>query len=189
MNLKKSLPILLVGAFLLLGGLLLSIGKSSRYSEVSFQSSESSDSLGGWIALDHREQASSFNFLDLNGSERSLEEFRGNTPLLLVFWRTDCPACLTELPKLEKLKTQWEGRGVKFLALGEDLSLKVLKRYVEAGEPTYVIGWDQDGKAAFSYGVQGVPFVVVLDPQGRKAYEAFELPVSLENVFEGAPDS
>lgn len=189
MTLQKQLPLLLFTAFLLLGGLLISIGKSSRYSEVSFIGSESPNSLGGWTSPDHRVPAPSFNFLDLNEIGYSLEEFRGTAPLLLVFWKTDCPACLSELPKLENLAAQWKGKGIRFLALGEDSSLRTLKRYADTHKQSYVIGWDQGGEAAFRYGVKGVPFVVVLDSRGRKAYEGFELPTSLENVFEGASES
>ncbi len=186
MALQKKLPFLLFSAFLLLGTLLTVIGKTSRYSEISFVGFEAPRSLSGWISPDHRERAPSFNFLDLEGAEHSLEEFRGDSPLLLVFWKTDCPACLLEFPKLEKLEAQWKGRGVRFLALGEDPSLRALKRYSDTHERSCAIGWDRDGVAAFVYGVKGVPFVVVLDSRGRKAYEGFELPRSLENVFEGA---
>jgi len=187
--LQKKLPIILIAAFILLAALLFYVGKVSRYGEVLLRELGGFGAQGQWTEPELRKTALPFYFRNMKGEKISFEAFRGDNPLLLVFWKTDCPACVSELPKLRTLEAQWSVRGVKFLALNEDASWKTVKRYADTQKPPYMIGWDEDGSAAFRYQVRGVPFAVALDRNGKIAYEGFEIPGSLENLFEGPSGS
>lgn len=55
----------------------------------------------------------------LDGSMQSLRQFRGRV-LVLNFWATWCPACLHELPALDRLAADFQGQELTVAAISID---------------------------------------------------------------------
>ncbi len=56
---------------------------------------------------------------DKSGQEQSLSEYRGKI-VVLNFWATWCPPCREELPMLNKLAKEYDGKNVVFIAASID---------------------------------------------------------------------
>ncbi|WP_114941238.1 peroxiredoxin family protein [Mucilaginibacter endophyticus] len=60
--------------------------------------------------------AADFSLMDLEGKEVTLSKLKGKV-IVLNFWFTSCPPCNTEMPELNKLVKNFDGKDVVFLAL------------------------------------------------------------------------
>lgn len=101
-------------------------------------------------------QASANNF--------RLEDFRGK-PVVLNFWASWCVSCREEA---REFQTFWMKHQNDVAVIGiaiqdeQDAALKFARYYGK----TYILGLDEDGKAAIDYGVTGVPETFLIDRQG-----------------------
>jgi peroxiredoxin len=97
------------------------------------------------------------------GGEYSLDSFRGK-PVLLVFWTTSCSICRHELPVLDNLFPDAMRNGVEIAAVNigdADGAREVLR-------PMHLLNLvDADGSAARSYGVSGVPKLILIGADGK----------------------
>ncbi|HMC83711.1 MAG TPA: TlpA disulfide reductase family protein, partial [Candidatus Polarisedimenticolia bacterium] len=60
--------------------------------------------------------ATDFRLFDTNGESVGLSSLRGKT-VILHFWASWCPHCLSEMPLLEQLGREFAPRGVEVLAI------------------------------------------------------------------------
>ncbi|MBS0441137.1 MAG: TlpA family protein disulfide reductase [Proteobacteria bacterium] len=102
------------------------------------------------------------------GGELVLANYRGK-PLVLNFWATWCPPCITELPLLERFQREQQGRGWTVLALAVDSPTPVreflLKRPLAL--PVGLAGLDGIEFGRSLGNTQGgLPFTVVLGSDG-----------------------
>ena len=78
-------------------------------------------SLAFWAgAPSIADEALQFVLPDIDGREFSLEKEVGTGPLVLDFWATWCKPCITELPVLQKISTDYEKRGVRVVTINID---------------------------------------------------------------------
>ncbi len=70
-------------------------------------------------------------------------------PALVVFWATDCPACLQEIPLLTKLWRTYHGRGLEILAIA--------------------MAYDPPNRVVTFSRKRQLPYPVILDPFGEIA--------------------
>lgn len=102
------------------------------------------------------------------GGELVLADYRGK-PLVLNFWATWCPPCITELPLLDRFHREQQRRGWTVLALAVDSPTPVreflLKRPLAM--PVGLAGLDgiEFGRS-LGNSQGGLPFTVVLGRDG-----------------------
>lgn len=106
---------------------------------------------------------------DLKGVSHVLEDYRGK-PVLLNFWATWCVPCAAEMPLLNEMQKQYQGR-VLFIAASiddEDMKSQVaafIKKH--QGEAlTVMMGATLDSLDDFGVN-QGMPGTVFLDSDGK----------------------
>jgi thiol-disulfide isomerase/thioredoxin len=102
------------------------------------------------------------------GGELSLASLRGK-PLVLNFWATWCPPCISELPLLDRFHQEQNPRGWTVVALAVDSPTPVREflRQRPLAMPVGLAGLDgvEFGRALGN--VQGgLPFTVVIDSNG-----------------------
>ncbi len=90
-------------------------------------------------------------FTDLDGKTHAWQDYKGK-PLLVIFWATDCPACVQELPELKAIYNAYspKGLGVVSVALAHDRPEHLLAMRIEKQIP-YTISWDKTGELSEAF--------------------------------------
>jgi peroxiredoxin len=110
--------------------------------------------------------APDFELKDTSGAGLRLSSLRGEV-VVLHFWATWCPHCLTELPLLDGMIREEPYRSVRVLAINLGESERKVKSYLQKHPLGLRVLLDSRGKVAAEYGVIGLPASVVLDSSGR----------------------
>jgi thiol-disulfide isomerase/thioredoxin len=107
-------------------------------------------------------RAPAISSVDLNGSEVSLEDYRGK-PLLLYFWASWCPVCRFEHGAITAIAEDYQVLGI---ALQSGSPLDVIS-HMQEHEASYRVINDPDGALGSLYGIRGVPTMFLLDAEGN----------------------
>lgn len=109
-----------------------------------------------------------FSTRDINGNKIKLKELRGKV-VVLNFWFIGCPACMQEIPELNKLVDDYKSNpNVVFLALALDENYD-LKKFLKTTPFNYdIIGGGR--YIADYYKINLYPTSVVLDKEGKVAF-------------------
>lgn len=93
-----------------------------------------------------------------------LEDLKGK-PIVLNFWASWCVSCRTEAHELEKF---WQAHKNEVAVVGIAIQDEkdAAKKFATYFGKTYMLGLDEDGKAAIDYGVSGVPETFLIDKNG-----------------------
>ena len=108
--------------------------------------------------------APGFRLVDLYGSERSLDDYRGKI-VLLDFWATWCGPCRLTMPILEKLQSEFP-EDLVLLAVNLQESEATVRGYVQKQKLKSRMLLDRDGRVSSSYRVSSIPMQVLLDRGG-----------------------
>ena len=120
----------------------------------------------------------SVNLLD--GSTVKLSDYRGKA-VFLNFWATWCGYCVREFPDIQKLADAYADKlTVLAVDCGEDK--KRVGDFIEKNKYTFTVGLDTDGKIQEKYPSQGIPYTVVIDPNG--IITAIELGANTYSAYE-----
>jgi len=112
---------------------------------------------------------------NLAGEQLVLTNYRGKA-VVVSFWATWCQYCLKELPILEGVQKQAGGEHMQVIAINTESretyreAAKVLKNF------SLILAHDTGDKAAKAYGVDGIPHMVIIGPDGRilKVYRGYD---------------
>jgi len=109
-----------------------------------------------------------FSLSDLDGVERSIEEWDGRI-LVINFWATWCAPCRREIPMLIDLQKDYSDRNVQVIGIAVDF-LEDVRAYAAETPFNYpILVGEQDAiEIAGQFGVAfvGMPFTVVTDATG-----------------------
>lgn len=101
-----------------------------------------------------------------DGSDISLVTWRERhpgQPVALYFWADWCPVCKAQEGSVDSLQRDWPVLSVAMQSGNEAQVAGQLKQR-QLAWPTVV---DEQGELSQAYGLQGVPALVVIDPQGQ----------------------
>jgi cytochrome c biogenesis protein CcmG, thiol:disulfide interchange protein DsbE len=106
---------------------------------------------------------------DLKGAPHALEDYRGK-PVLLNFWATWCVPCAAEMPLLNEMQKQYQGKVVFIAASIDDEDMKPqIEAFIKKhqGEAlTVMMGATLDSLDDFGVN-QGMPGTVFIDAEGK----------------------
>lgn len=106
-------------------------------------------------------QAPSFSLLDMDGQTVSLDDFAGES-VMLVFSSTTCSACQDIYPSLREFNERHPELAILMISKGSDDENKKLAQQQDFGFP--VIGLQDD--VARAYQISTVPFSYLIDGDG-----------------------
>ncbi len=104
---------------------------------------------------------------------------------LVIFWNTWCPNCMRELPELARSYAKLGPEGLVVLAVNTALndSETRARAYWEKQGYSFPAGFDRTFDVGQSFGLFGVPTVILVDPKGVVRYKQARLPDDLELQF------
>lgn len=139
---------------------------SSDLKEVNKSDSKSSEILNSKLPKGFFEM----KFVDLEGVERSLSEFKGKT-ILLNFWASWCVPCIAELPSLQKAHEELSKEGLVILAIASDSKENFIKirELVKDKKLNFTVFLDSDLKLAEKFDVTGFPETFAISSKGELA--------------------
>ena len=122
---------------------------------------------GNWVG----KEAPDFSMPDVNGKEVKLSSFRGKY-VLVDFWASWCGPCRNENPNLVKAYNQFKDKN--FTVLGVSLDRPGQKdKWLKAIDDDN-LSWTNvsdlqfwNSPVVYLYGFDGIPFNVLIDPQGK----------------------
>lgn len=86
-------------------------------------------------------------------------------PVLLEFWRIDCPVCMQSIPHLRDLQTKLGSRGLQVVGVTTD-SPEEIQRFLRRASLNYTIAKDPGDRLGDALQVDAIPDALLLDSQG-----------------------
>ena len=133
---------------------------------------ESSASSAPTAQIDYTQAGSDipdFRLEDIEG--RVLKRSALNTPTLLNLWATWCAPCVKEMPLLDALAGEYEGR-LKVLTVSQDMQgAEKVEPFFAANTFEWLEPWmDPENALGFEIGGGVMPTTVLYDAHGREVW-------------------
>ncbi len=127
------------------------------------------------LALGAGDPAPHFTAPSLQGAGNlSLQDFRGKV-VFLDFWASWCGPCLTSLPQLDKLRTEFPSRKFQILAVNVDREPDKARAFLKKRPVGYASAMDPAGRIPKSFELETMPTSFLIDDRGvvRLVHEGF----------------
>lgn len=108
--------------------------------------------------------APDFTLTDLEGSSIALRGYKG-TPVLLNFWKIDCPYCIEEMPYLQAVQDERQGELVLLTINIADSAASIKDLLAQTGF-SFPVLLDSAHEATNDYGLTGTPTTFFIDADG-----------------------
>lgn len=112
-----------------------------------------------------------FDYENHKGGKTSLESLKGKYVYIDV-WATWCGPCRKEIPSLQKVEVQYEGKNIEFVSISID-SMKDHEKWSklvtkeQLGGIQLLADNEWDSKFIKDYGIQEIPRFILIDPNGN----------------------
>jgi thiol-disulfide isomerase/thioredoxin len=93
----------------------------------------------------------------------------GGKVLVLNFWATWCPPCISELPSLSAMAEQLKPEGVVVLGVSIDKNQQAYKRFLRQARPAFETAQDPEANISTQFGTFKWPETYVIDRNGKVA--------------------
>src|SRR4030042_1817837 len=127
--------------------------------------------------------APDFTLQTINGEIVSIRYFRGK-PVMLTFWKINCPACQFQIPYIQAGYDEWSSDTIAVLTINVGDSTLAVQNYITSQKLTFPVLLDPLGSVSNTYGIPGVPMTFLIDADGiLKAYKigAFQSQQAMED--------
>lgn len=113
------------------------------------------------------EKAIDFTYPDKDGKMVSLSDFEGKLVLVDV-WATWCGPCKKELPYLEELQKEFQGKDIVFMSVSVDRNKDKWLKLIEDKKPSGIqLCTAGDNKLGQDYKIKGIPRFMLFDKKGN----------------------
>lgn len=114
-------------------------------------------------------KATDFTQPDVNGNPISLSQFRGKY-VLVDFWASWCQPCRIDNPNVVRAYNEFKDKNFTILGVSLDQNKEAWQKAIQQDGLTWTHVSDLkfwDNAAATQYGVQSIPYNVLVDPEGN----------------------
>ena len=128
------------------------------------------------MAIEVSAQLPSVTLKDINGKTVTTDMLsNGGNPMIISFFATWCKPCNRELDAISEVYEEWqEETGVKLVAISIDQAQNInkVKPLVDQHEwPFETVLLDPNGEFKRQLGIQMIPYVLIVDGQGKIVYK------------------
>lgn len=114
----------------------------------------------------------SLSLPDLAGQQHELERYRGSV-VLVNFWASWCPPCLTEMPGMQRLFEALAGRPFQILAVNKEETKSRVWKFRKLLNITFPTLLDSRGEITRAWEVEIFPTSYLLDTSGAIRYVSY----------------
>lgn len=153
----------------------MSLAQLVRYENVEAASADPrfATALKQLDADDEKRQHLDFTLTALDGKTWTLRQLSGKV-VLVNFWATWCPPCRKEMPDLDALYKQYQGKGLVILAISDE-ERPIVDKYLAEHPVTYPVMLDRGRRVHSQFVVDGIPKSFVYDRTGHLAAESIDM--------------
>ncbi len=127
--------------------------------------------------------APDFTLPEMGGGQVTLSEFRGQKPVLLVFWASWCGYCRQEVPRTNALRRLHSTDDLEILGVNLQESEQRASAFAAKLNFGYRVVLDSYGDVANLYHVQGLPTMILIDAQGQAIAKGHTLGPELNEII------
>ena len=109
---------------------------------------------------------------DVDGRMHRLAEYRGKV-VLVNFWATWCAPCREEMPTIERLRRELDGRPFVVLAVNVGEGARAVRGFIQQVPVGFALLMDRDTRTAKAWQAKILPATFIVDPAGRVRYRYF----------------
>jgi thiol-disulfide isomerase/thioredoxin len=109
------------------------------------------------------------DLLDITGNRLQRTNFAGKVSLV-NFWATWCPPCIEEIPSLNRLKRQMQGRPFELISINYAEDKATVLDFMQRVEVDFPVLLDSNGAQAETWKVISYPSTFVIDMRGHIRY-------------------
>lgn len=109
--------------------------------------------------------APNFQLNNLEGQPVSLGDLRGK-PVILNFWATRCPPCVSEMPYLQEIYNEWSETELALLAVNIGESSTKIKEFTQSHSLSLPVLLDTKQDVARKYNIRYIPTTFFIDKEG-----------------------
>jgi len=107
-----------------------------------------------------------FSIVADRGRSISVPNFDGKL-LVLNFWATWCPPCVSEMPSLNQFQKDFAAAGVVVLGVSVDRNERAYRRLIEQKKVAFLTARDPEARISSRYGTFKYPETYVIDRTGK----------------------
>jgi len=144
---------------------LVNMKKNYEMQKAQAQQAQQQSAATSWVG----QQAPELSLPDVNGKIVSLSSFRGKY-LLIDFWASWCGPCRAENPNVVKAYSEFKDKNFAILGVSLDKDKDAWQHAVKDDNLAWTHVSDLkywNSKAVEIYKFEGIPFNVLIDPQGK----------------------
>ncbi|HXN47008.1 MAG TPA: TlpA disulfide reductase family protein [Bryobacteraceae bacterium] len=112
------------------------------------------------------DSAPRFSVTTEDGRTISPSNFGGKL-LVVHFWATWCPPCVTETPSLNQFQQAYAKDGVVVLGISVDTNAKAYRDFLQRHKIAFATSRDPDAKIASDYGTFQYPETYIINRDGK----------------------
>ena len=109
-----------------------------------------------------------FSALDVNGKQRSSDEWIGQQPVVINIWGTWGPPCRREIPDLVRLYEEYRSKGVEILGLAVRDTPQQVEGFAAKNNMKWVMLMGERQNVLTLGSIRGVPTTIFLDKNGKE---------------------
>ncbi|MGA3202143.1 MAG: TlpA disulfide reductase family protein [Bryobacteraceae bacterium] len=110
--------------------------------------------------------APNFSIVTESGRTVTRSDFGGKL-LVLNFWASWCPPCITELPSLNQFAQEYKDQGVVVIGISNDKNENLYKRFLTQRHVAFDTARDPEADISASYGTFQIPETYLIDRNGK----------------------
>jgi peroxiredoxin len=110
--------------------------------------------------------APNFSIVTEHGKTLTRSDFGGKL-LVLNFWASWCPPCITELPSLNEFAKEYAPQGVVVLGVSIDKNEHLYKTFLTQRRVAFETARDPEANISTSYGTFQIPETYLIDRNGK----------------------
>ena len=131
--------------------------------------------------------APNFKLKLLDGTFKSLEEYRQGHNAIIFFWATWCPHCRAQLQELKGNIQVMKEKGIKLILVNVGEEAEKVKAYLQYNKIDLDVFMDEDSEISLQYGVYGLPTFYFVNRKGEIVGVDNYIPENYAALFAPSP--